>query len=71
MDERSNPSYPIPADRMENVLGYIQEHGSVQIKELARQFHVSESTIRTHTRRIFEKTCIHSKQELIDLVDKY
>lgn len=46
MDERSNPSYPIPADRMENVLGYIQEHGSVQIKELARQFHVSESTIR-------------------------
>lgn len=37
----------------------------------AEALFVSESTIRTHTRRILEKTCLHSKQELIDLVEKY
>ena len=32
---------------------------------------VSESTVRTHIRRIYEKTEVHSKQELIDLIDRY
>ena len=40
-------------------------------KVIAEALCVSESTIRTHTRRILEKTCLHSKQELIDLVEKY
>ena len=32
---------------------------------------VSENTIRTHTRRILEKTDLHSKQQVIDLIEKY
>ena len=32
---------------------------------------VSESTVRTHIRRIYEKTEVHSKQELIDLIDRH
>lgn len=46
MDGKPTADYPVPADRMQNVLGYLREHGSGQIKELAGRFHVSESTIR-------------------------
>lgn len=46
MSDKPVPNYMIPADRVQNVLDYIQEHGSGQIKELAAQFCVSESTIR-------------------------
>ena len=41
------------------------------VAHIAELLFVSENTIRTHTRRILEKTCLHSKQELIDLVEKY
>lgn len=46
MGERPGANYPMPEDRLRNVLGYLREHGSGQIKELAQRFHVSESTIR-------------------------
>lgn len=55
--------------REAEVLPYLARGRSAKV--IAEALFVSESTIRTHTRRIFEKTCIHSKQELIDLVDKY
>ncbi|MDY5810033.1 MAG: LuxR C-terminal-related transcriptional regulator [Coriobacteriales bacterium] len=32
---------------------------------------MSESTVRTYIRRIYEKTEAHSKQELVDLIDRY
>lgn len=38
---------------------------------IAEALFVSESTVRTHTRRILEKTALHSKQDLIDLIEKY
>ena len=40
------PNQPIPADRLQKVLRCVQERGSVPIRELSTQFHVSESTIR-------------------------
>ena len=40
-------------------------------KVIAEALFVSESTIRTHTRRILEKTDLHSKQQVIDLIEKY
>lgn len=55
--------------REAEVLPYLARGRSAKV--IAEALFVSEPTIRTHTRRIFEKTCTHSKQELIDLVDHY
>ena len=55
--------------REAEVLPYLARGRSAKV--IAEALFVSESTIRTHTRRILEKTCLHSKQELIDLVEKY
>lgn len=55
--------------REAEVLPYLAKGRSARV--IAEALFVSESTIRTHTRRILEKTCLHSKQELIDLVDRY
>lgn len=57
------------ARREAEVLPYLARGRSAKV--IAEALFVSESTIRTHTRRILEKTCLHSKQELIDLVEKY
>ncbi len=46
MREKQLPDYPIPEDRLQNVLRCVQERGSVSIRDLALLFHVSESTIR-------------------------
>lgn len=55
--------------REAEVLPYLAKGRSARV--IAETLFVSESTIRTHTRRILEKTCLHSKQDLIDLVDRY
>ena len=55
--------------REAEVLPYLARGRSAKV--IAEALFVSESTIRTPTRRILEKTCLHSKQELIDLVEKY
>ena len=39
-------SVDIPAERLNKVLSYIEEHGNAKISELAADQHVSESTIR-------------------------
>lgn len=36
----------LPATRQQKILGYIQEKGSAQVKELADYCHVSEATVR-------------------------
>lgn len=46
MSQKLQPDCPIPADRLQNVLSSVRERGSVPIRDLAAQFHVSESTIR-------------------------
>lgn len=55
--------------REAEVLPYLARGRSAKV--IADALFVSESTIRTHTRRILEKTALHSKQELIDLIDRY
>lgn len=55
--------------REAEVLPYLARGRSARI--IADALFVSESTIRTHTRRILEKTDLHSKQQLIDLIDRY
>lgn len=55
--------------REAEVLPYLARGRSAKV--IADALFVSESTIRTHTRRILEKTALHSKQELIDLIERY
>ncbi|WP_439653129.1 helix-turn-helix transcriptional regulator [Raoultibacter phocaeensis] len=55
--------------REAEVLPYLARGRSAKV--IADALYVSENTIRTHTRRILEKTDLHSKQQLIDLIDQY
>ena len=55
--------------REAEVLPYLARGRSAKV--IAEALFVSESTVRTHTRRILEKTALHSKQDLIDLIERY
>ena len=55
--------------REAEVVPYIYKGRSAKV--IAGTLCVSESTVRTHIRRIYEKTEVHSKQELIDLIDRH
>lgn len=74
-DERAESLYENIAEdygltrREAEVLPYLARGRSAKI--IADALYVSESTIRTHTRRILEKTDLHSKQALIDLIERY
>ncbi len=39
-------------------------------KEISERLHLSEETIKTHTGKIYQKLAVHSKRELIALVEK-
>ena len=41
------------------------------VARIAEKLEVSENTVRTHTKRIYTKLGIHSKQELSDLVQSF
>ena len=55
--------------RESEVLPYLARGRSAKV--IAEALFVSENTIRTHTRRILEKTELHSKQQIIDLIETY
>lgn len=55
--------------REAEVLPYLARGRSAKV--IADALYVSENTIRTHTRRILEKTDLHSKQQVIDLIEQY
>nr|WP_241963691.1 helix-turn-helix transcriptional regulator [Gordonibacter sp. 28C] len=55
--------------REAEVLPYLARGRSAKV--IAEALFVSESTVRTHIRRILEKTDLHSKQQVIDLIEKY
>lgn len=55
--------------READVLPYLARGRSARV--IAESLFISEATVRTHTRRILEKTDLHSKQEVIDLVARY
>lgn len=40
-------------------------------KDIAAELNVSENTVKTHTRRIFEKLEVQNRQELFDKADKF
>ena len=41
------------------------------VARIAEKLGVSENTVRTHTKRVYTKLGIHSKQELGDLVQSF
>lgn len=41
------------------------------IASISKTLHVSENTVKSHIRSIYNKTDVHSKQELIDLIDSF
>ena len=43
-------------------------HGNT-VAAIARRLYISENTVRGHTKSIYRKLGIHSKQELIDLLN--
>lgn len=55
--------------REAEVLPYLARGRSAKV--IAEALFVSESTVRTHIRRILEKTDLHSKQQVIDLIEQY
>ncbi len=55
--------------REAEVLPYLAKGRSAKV--IAEALFVSEPTIRTHTRNILEKADLHSKQELISLIERY
>jgi len=40
-------------------------------RRIASELFIAESTVYTHLKRIYRKTGVHSKQELIDLIDEF
>ena len=55
--------------REAEVLPYLARGRSAKV--IAEALFVSESTVRTHIRPILEKTDLHSKQQVIDLIEQY
>lgn len=55
--------------RESEVLPYLARGRSAKV--IAEALFVSENTVRSHIGRIFDKTDLHSKQELIDLVESF
>ena len=41
------------------------------VAAISRELSLSENTIRSHSKAIYRKLDVHSKQELIDLVGNY
>ena len=54
--------------RETEVFGYIARGRSVPF--IAEALVLSENTVRSHSRRIYEKLDVHSKQQLLDLVER-
>ena len=42
---------------------------NLSARKIAEELFIAESTVYTHLKRIYRKTGVHSKQELIDLID--
>ena len=45
--------------------------GGNGVPAVAEKLGVSENTVKTYVRRIFAKTAVHARQELIDLLDEF
>ena len=62
-------SFDYHLSRRETDVFALIAHGR-SIPYVAETLTISENTVRSHVRRIYDKLGVHSKQELIDLVEK-
>lgn len=44
-------------------------YGNFSARKIAQELFIAESTVYTHLKRIYRKTGVHSKRELIELID--
>ncbi|MEG0017021.1 MAG: helix-turn-helix transcriptional regulator, partial [Gordonibacter sp.] len=40
------------------------------VPSIAKQLFISENTVRSHSKNVYRKLDVHSKQELLDLLEK-
>lgn len=57
-----------PLSAREYEVADLMRHGNT-VAVIARRLYISENTVRGHTKSIYRKLGIHSKQELIDLLN--
>ena len=57
------------SDREAELAAYTYRNDSA--RKIAGELFIAESTVYTHQKRIYRKTGVHSKQELIDLIDDW
>jgi len=57
-----------PLSARECEVADLMRHGNT-VATIARRLYISENTVRGHTKSIYRKLGIHSKQELIDLLN--
>ena len=57
-----------PLSARECEVADLMRHGNT-VAAIARRLYISENTVRGHTKSIYRKLEIHSKQELIDLLN--
>jgi DNA-binding CsgD family transcriptional regulator len=55
-------------DREREILGYIAKGRDTAY--ISKRLYISENTTKTHMKRIFKKTAVHSRQALMDIVDE-
>lgn len=67
----AGPLYPPEwnlTEREDEILSlWVTSHG---LRSIGETLGLSESTVKTHVRHIYEKCCVHSRAELISLLDR-
>lgn len=53
--------------REQEIFGYLAKGRGA--KHIADKLHISSETVRTHTKRIYEKVGVHTKEDLLDLIE--
>ena len=57
------------SEREAELAAYARRNWSA--RRIASELFIAESTVYTHLKRIYRKTDVHSKSELIDLIDSW
>ena len=57
-----------PLSRREREVAALVARG-YSVAAISRKLFISENTVRGHTKNIYRKLDVHSKQQLVDLVD--
>lgn len=57
-------------EALSGLVRYIMVPSLLMVEKTANMLGISINTVRTHMRSIYNKLAIHSRQELIDLLDR-